>query len=289
MTDIFISGRNRMQHSEYYWTSKDNMKIYGQEWKPEGKVKAGIAMVHGLGEHSGRYEHIAQAFTDAGYSLTAFDLPGHGKSEGVRGHAHSYAVLMSDITQNIDLVKEHFPNLPVFLYGHSLGGNLVLYYCLTQKPQIKGAIVTSPGLGTAAPVPPAKLALGKLMYNLMPAMQMDNGLDRSGLSRDPEVEKKYAADPLVHPKISARLALDLINNGRYIVEHAADLPIPLLLMQGTGDRIVNPPLTKQFANAAPLSKITYKEWDGFYHEMHNEPEKAKVLKTMTDWLDFELK
>jgi len=278
-----------MQHIEYYWTTSDNVKLYGQEWKPEGKQKAAIAMVHGLGEHSGRYEHVAEAFTQAGFSLTAFDLRGHGKSEGVRGHAPSYATLMEDITHNIDLAKEHFPGIPVFIYGHSLGGNLTLYYCLTQKPQLKGAIVTSPGLATAAPVPPVKLALGKLMYNLMPALQMDNGLLRSGLSRDPEVEKKYSADPLVHPKISARLALDLINNGKFIVDHAAEFPIPLLLMQGAGDYIVNPPMTKKFANAAPLAKITFKEWDGFYHELHNEPEKAQVLKTMTDWLDLELK
>jgi len=278
-----------MQHSEFNWTTPDNVKLYGQEWKPEGKQKAAIAMVHGLGEHSGRYEHVAEAFTQAGFSLTAFDLRGHGKSEGVRGHAPSYAAIMEDITHNIELAKEHFPGMPVFIYGHSLGGNLTLYYCLTQKPQLKGAIVTSPGLATAAPVPPVKLALGKLMYNLMPALQMDNGLLRSGLSRDPEVEKKYSADPLVHPKISARLALDLINNGKYIVDHASEFPIPLLLMQGAGDYIVNPPMTKKFANSAPLAKITFKEWDGFYHELHNEPEKAQVLKTMTDWLDLELK
>ncbi|PKN98979.1 MAG: lysophospholipase [Chloroflexi bacterium HGW-Chloroflexi-5] len=278
-----------MQHSEFNWTTPDNVKLYGQEWKPAGKQKAAIAMVHGLGEHSGRYEHVAEAFTQAGYSLTAFDLRGHGKSEGIRGHAPSYAAIMEDITHNVDLAKEHFPGMPVFLYGHSLGGNLTLYYCLTQNPQIKGAIVTSPGLATAEPVPPVKLALGKLMYNLMPAMQMDNGLLRSGLSRDPEVEKIYSNDPFVHPKISARLALDLINNGKFIIDHAAEFPIPLLLMQGTGDYIVNPPMTKNFANAAPLSKITFKEWDGYYHELHNEPEKAQVLKTITDWIDLELK
>lgn len=278
-----------MQHSEYYWTTADSIRLYGQEWKPEGKQKAAIAMVHGLGEHSGRYEHVAEAFTTAGYSLTAFDLRGHGKSEGVRGHSPSYEALMEDITHNIELAREHFPGLPIFLYGHSLGGNLSLYYCLTQKPQLKGAIVTSPGLATAAPVPPVKLALGKLMYNLMPALQMDNGLLRSGLSRDPEVEKKYSADALVHPKISARLALDIINNGKFIVDHASEFPIPLLLMQGSGDYIVNPPMTKNFANAAPPSKITYKEWDGLFHELHNEPEKAQVLKTMIDWLDLEIK
>jgi len=278
-----------MQHSEYFWTTNDNVKIFGQEWKPEGKQKAAIALIHGLGEHSGRYEPVAEVFTKAGYSLTAFDLRGHGKSGGVRGHSPSYQAIMDDISHNINLAKEHFPGLPVFLYGHSLGGNLGLYYCLTQKPDLKGAIITSPGLGTSEPVPPVKLALGKLLYNLLPATQMDNGLDRTGLSRDPEVEKKYSADPLVHPKISARLALDIFKYGQYSLDHAAEFPIPLLLMQGTADRIVNPRLTKMFANAAPLSKITYKEWDGFYHELHNEPEKEQVLKTMLDWMALELK
>lgn len=277
-----------MQHSEYFWTTSDNLRIFGQEWKPEGSIKAAIAHVHGLGEHAGRYEHVAKAFCDQGYSLTSFDLRGHGKSEGIRGHAPSYDALMSDISKNIDLTREHFPGVPVFIYGHSLGGNLVLYYCLTQKPTLKGAIVTSPGLGTAAPVPAMKLALGKLMYNLFPATQMDNGLDQSGLSRDSEVAKVYSEDPLVHGKISARWALDMLNNGKYIIQHAGEFPIALLLMQGTADRLVSPPLTKAFANAAPISKITYKEWEGFYHELHNEPEKQQVLKVMTDWLDNNL-
>lgn len=278
-----------MQHSEYTFFTSDELKLFGQEWRPDGKQKAAIALVHGLGEHSSRYEHVAKMLTESGYSLTAFDLRGHGKSEGIRGHSPSYSALMNDISKNIALTQEHFPGLPVFLYGHSLGGNLSLYYSITKKPLIKGVIVTSPGLGTAAPVPPVKLALGKLLYNLLPSTQMDNGLDRSGLSRDPEVEKVYSSDPLVHPKISARLALDLINNGKFLIDNAADFPLPLLLMQGSGDYIVNPRLTKAFASAAPLSKITFKEWEGYYHELHNEPEKQQVIQFMTNWMEQELK
>jgi alpha-beta hydrolase superfamily lysophospholipase len=277
-----------MQHQEYTWQSKDGLKIFGQEWKPEGKVKAAIALVHGLGEHSGRYQHVAEAFCAKGYSLTGFDLRGHGKSEGIRGHAASYEALMADITHNIELTREHFPGVPIFLYGHSLGGNLSLYYCLTQKPDLKGAIVTSPGLGTAEPVPGAKLVLGKLLYKLAPATLMDSGLDRSGLSRDPQVEKVYSADPLVHGKISARWALDMLNNGQYILAHAAEFPIPLLLMVGSADRLISAPLVRKFAQAAPLARITFREWDGFYHELHNEPEKAKVFEAMTNWIATEL-
>jgi acylglycerol lipase len=277
-----------MQHTEYFWTTKDDLKIYGQEWKPEGKVKASLALVHGLGEHTGRYNHVAEALTAKGYSLTAFDLRGHGKSEGIRGHSPSYAALMEDISQNINLTQEHFPQTPVFLYGHSFGGSLTLNYCLTQKSDLKGAIVTSPSLGPGEPIPPLKLTLGKLMYTLAPTMQMVNGLDRSGLSRDTEVVSNYESDPLVHAKISTRMALDLLNNGKFIIEHASEFPLPLLLMQGTKDRIVDPELTREFAAKAPLSKITYEEWVGFYHELHNEPEESKIFTFTTNWLDMEL-
>lgn len=278
-----------MQQNEFSWKTKDGLNLYAKEWKPEGKVKASIALVHGLGEHIGRYEHVAEAFTNAGYALIGFDLRGHGKSAGIRGYSTSNDAVMDDITQNIQNAKEHFPGIPTFLYGHSLGGNLVLYYALTRKPDLKGVIVTSPGLATAKPLPATLLVLSKVLSRLAPSTKIENGLDLNGLSRDPQVVEKYKADPLVHPYISPRLAVDMFSNGEYCIKHAAEFPLPLLLMQGTEDRLVNPAKTKEFALAAPLSKITYKEWPGYYHELHNEPGKAEVLKTMINWLDQEMK
>ncbi len=277
-----------MRHTEYFWMSKNGTRLFGQEWSPEDEPKAAIALIHGLGEHSGRYAHVAEVLTTAGYSLTAFDLQGHGKSEGIRGHAPSYDALMDDVSQNLDLAREHFPGVPVFLYGHSLGGNLCLYYCLS-KNGLKGAIATSPMIETATPPPAVKLAIGKMLYNLMPNLTMDSGLDRQGLARDPEVEKIYSADPLVHGKISARLALDMLKSGKLLLEKAPEFSVPMLVMQGSADRIVSPRSTRNFANATTLSKITYKEWDGYYHELHNEPEKQQVLKFIVDWLNQEMK
>ena len=274
-----------MKQRDFSWTTADGLKLHATEWKPDGNVKAVLLLVHGLGEHIGRYQHVAEVLTSAGYALSGFDLRGHGKSEGVRGHSPSYAALMSDISKCIQITRENIPGLPVFLYGHSLGGNLVLKYALTMNSNPKGAIVTSPGLGTADPVPPIKLLMGKLLYSLAPAFQMNNGLDVTGLSRDPDVAQKYTTDPLVHPLISTRWALDMLNNGRYLVEHASELKLPLLLMQGTEDRVVSPELTKCFAQGAPVDIIKYKEWDGYYHELHNEPEKQQVLNYMIDWLD----
>ena len=276
-----------MQQIEFSWNTNDGKKIYAKEWKPEGDVKAVVALVHGLGEHIGRYDHVAEAFGKAGFAMVGFDQRGHGRSDGVRGF-ESYDDTMGDITKNIQNAKERYPGKPVFLYGHSLGGNLVLYYSLTQKPELKGVIATSPGLATASPLPPTLLVLTKVLYRLAPSAKIKNGLDLQGLSHDPAVAEKYIADPLVHPFISPRLALDMLNAGNYCVEHAAEFPLPLLLMQGTADRLVSPKRTKDFAQAAPLSKITYKEWPDFYHEMHNEPQKEEVINTMISWMKQEL-
>jgi Lysophospholipase len=277
-----------MQQIEFSWKTKDGLNLYAKEWKPDGKVKAAVALVHGLGEHIGRYDHVAEAFGQAGYAMVGFDQRGHGKSDGIRGYEVSYDAIMDDITQDIQNAKDRYPGLPVFLYGHSLGGNLVLYYALTRKPELKGVIATSPGLATAEPLSPALKVMTKVLYRLGPSMKIKNGLDLAGLSHDPEVAKKYIADPLVHPFISPRLALDMLNSGQYSVAHASEFPLPLLLMQGTADRLVSPRTTKAFAQAAPLSKITYKEWPDHYHELHNEPDKADVIKTMVNWMNQEL-
>lgn len=275
--------------SEYTWKSKDGVKIFGREWRPEGDIKGAISLVHGLGEHSGRYQQVAEAFTGAGYALVGFDLRGHGMTEGIRGHAPSYDCLMDDIDENLRLSAEHFPDLPLFLYGHSLGANLVLYHTLTRKSDVKGAIATSPIMIPAQPVPAPKMLLGKIMYRLMPSFKMANDIDLDGLSHDQAVIDRYAHDPLVHPYISARLGLDMLNGGQFLIDHAGELSLPLLLLQGSEDRIVNPKATAEFAAHATPSMITYKEFPGMYHELHNDLQKSEVMKLMIQWMDSKLK
>lgn len=273
-----------MIHNESSWKSQDGIGFYAQEWRPETAPKGVVALVHGLGEHSGRYQHVAERLTAAGYVLSGFDLRGHGRSGGPRGHSPSYQTLMDDIQHHISAVQERENGLPCFLYGHSLGGNLVLYYAINRQPQLSGLIVTSPGLATAEPLPAIKAIMANLLYRFIPTMTMDNGLDLAGLARDPAVAKAYIEDPLVHGKISARLGLDLINNGAQMMSQPAQVHLPILLMQGTADRLVNPKATHQFAQGL-TGNATYKEWEGFYHELHNEPEKEQVMAIMIDWLD----
>lgn len=273
-----------MGHIEFSWQTARGLNIYAQSWIPEGEIRGVVALVHGLGEHSGRYAHVAAALNQAGYALTGFDLPGHGKSGGTRGHT-SFEETLFEIDHLLEDAGRRFPNRPRFLYGHSMGGSLTLYYLLRRKPDLCGAVVTSPGLGVGQPVPSMKIFLAKVMARLFPAFTMENGLDLNNLSRDEAVVTTYRQDPLVHPRISARLGLDLLTLGAWIQANAVELETPLLLIQGGGDHIVSPQATEAFAQAAPASKITYKVWENFYHELHNEPEKDQVFQFMLDWLD----
>jgi alpha-beta hydrolase superfamily lysophospholipase len=275
-----------MADQEQMVISRQGQKVYIQEWIPE-TVKGTVVLVHGLGEHVGRYEHVARAFNRANYAVMGFDLPGHGRTEGVRGHIPSYDVVMDLIAFRLADASQRFPSVPHFLYGHSLGGSLVLYYGLTRKPEVAGIICTSPGLGLAKEAPAWQVTLVKLLAKVAPSLTIANGLDLSGLSHDPAVIKAYQDDPRVHGKISLRLAMDLLGNGQWIVAHAGAFPpIPLLLMQGSQDRLVSPKATDAFARACS-AHLTYKVWDGLYHELHNEFEKDETIQFMIDWMDHQ--
>jgi alpha-beta hydrolase superfamily lysophospholipase len=220
-----------------------------------------------------------------GIALYGFDHRGHGRSPGVRGHIPSLEAVRGDIDHFIAEAKKAHPEKPVFLYGHSMGGLLVLDYGLVCKPDISGVICTAPALSTGDPVAWARLLAGKALYVLVPSFTMPNGLDVQNLSRDPMVVKAYTSDPLVTPLVSARLGLDLINTGPWVLNHAREWVLPLLLMQGTKDHIVSPEATARFAAAIPQNLITFKEWQGLYHEIHNEFEKEMVIQIMLDWLN----
>lgn len=272
-----------MKHEELNWRAADGQQLYAQAWRPDGEARAVVCLVHGLGEHSGRYAHVGQALCDAGYALLACDLRGHGKTPGPRGHVPSLDAGMDDITLLLDEGARRFAGLPRFLYGHSLGATLALNYALRRKPQIAGVIATGPVLKMLQPVAAGKLLTGKFLARALPVFRMGNDLDRTGLSRDPEVVRRYVEDPLVHDRVSARLGIDLIESGEWALEHAAEFALPLLLMHGTADRITWAECSRQFASKVK-GDCTFRLWQGFYHELHNEPEQKEVLDFVIGWL-----
>jgi alpha-beta hydrolase superfamily lysophospholipase len=274
-----------MKISEWIWKSFDGLDMYSRGWEPEGQPKAVIVLVHGLGEHCARYNHVGAALTEKGYALLGFDLRGHGKSGGPRGHSPSIEAFMQDIDLMFKQADVRYPGIRQFIYGHSLGGALVLnYVLLRRKPALAGAVVTAPALRTALEEQKGKVMLAKVLGALLPSVTLPSGLDANMLSHIPEVVDRYKQDPLVHDRVSFGMGKNLLEMSPWIFEHAGEFNIPLLLMHGTEDKIAFSRGSQEFAEKAG-DKVTLKLWDGLYHEIHNEPEKAEVFKVMLDWLE----
>lgn len=268
---------------EFNWESDHRITYYGIEWRPDQPVRGVIVLVHGLGEHCGRYLHVAQIFNQNGYAVIASDHAGHGQTGGKRGHVDSYECFFEELDTLLNRSRENYANLPLFLYGHSLGGSIVLAYLLNRKPAVTGAIVTSPGIKLVSD-PGVMLVFGKILNRLVPSTALNNGLDVQGLSRDPQIIEAYKNDPLVHPWISARLAIQLIETGEWIRENGNQLKIPILLLHGNADKLTAVEGSRELAQKNP-EYITYVEWEGGYHELHNEPDKDRVFEVILNWLE----
>lgn len=261
----------------------DGYKIFSELWGPEKSVKGVIVLVHGLGEHCGRYaSHFADYFNKQGYAIVAFDLPGHGKTSGKRGHINQHDDFSKFVSSGISYAKSKFSGLPIFLYGHSLGGLIALEYIIKHKPEINAAIITAPVIDVNEPVPPVKVTLAKIMNKLVPFFSLDSGLNRDLLSRDKSVVEKYNTDPLVHGITSSRLGTYIISIGEYVKNNANQVSIPTLIMVGSAEGIVSKSAIDVFCQQN--DNCQEKVWAGLYHELHNEPEQLKVFKYTYKWM-----
>jgi acylglycerol lipase len=257
--------------------------LKGMIQSPGDNVRAVIVMVHGIGEHIQRYDYWTGMFRKEGIAFTGVDLPGHGRSDGRRGNIKSYKLLGEMITIMIDSCRKTFPGIPVYLYGHSLGGGIVLDYILRVNPRIKGAIVTSPWLRLSFEPPKIKVMLASLMKNLVPGLVQPTGLNVSHISHDQAVIEKYKTDPLIHDMCSVSLYNEAMKAAKYSLEHASELKIPTLLIHGSDDQINSPDGSREFAEKS--DKVTLKIWEGGYHELHNETFKDDVFRYILDWIN----
>lgn len=250
---------------------------------PGEDVKALLFLVHGLGDHIGRHEDLIRMFSSKGIGVAALDLPGHGKSDGKRGHIKSYKVVNEMLDLMISQYKKTFPGIPLFLYGHSLGGGIVLQYILKKKPSIKGAIISSPWLRLSYEPEKSKVLLATIMKYIIPSLTQPSGLDTDQLSHDKEVGTQYIADPLVHDRISVSLYHSAITAAAYSIANAAALTIPTLIIHGSADMLTSPEGSRQFASASEKAEL--KIWEGGLHELHNEPFKDEVYSFLAGWIE----
>lgn len=274
-----------MKHKELEWCCVDGTGMYACEWLPqyEPSIKAVVCLVHGMGEHTGRYNHVAQMLTREGYAVFGFDQRGHGRTEGKRGHTPNYEALLEGIDLMLDEAERKYPDLPRFLYGHSMGGNLTLNYLLRRKPKLTGAVVTGPWLKLAFKPPSLEAAAGRLMEWIFPSFTSNRPMVADHLTSDPEMIKRYVNDKLRHGQITARFFFSVQKAGLWALAHASELEVPLLLMHGGDDQVTSMKASKLFSEQSG-SLSTWREWPGFKHELHNELGREEVFTVIREWI-----
>jgi alpha-beta hydrolase superfamily lysophospholipase len=268
---------------EFYWNTADGLRIYGVNW-PVPDARAVVGLIHGLGEHSRRYDHWAQRFNERGFGVVGYDRRGHGRSAGKRGHAAGYAVLLAEIAQLLIECERHYPDRPVVLYGHSMGGNLLLNYVLRRNPDIAAAVVSAPHIQLTQRANPLLILLARIVRLVYPAFTQSNTLNLNDLCRDPQVVRAVEQDPYYHDRISVELAISLLRAGDYLNAFAGEVKTPLLLLHGTEDHITDPRATARLAGRLQ-GPVDLKLWEGLYHELHNEPEREAVFDFVYQWLE----
>ena len=273
------------QHTEGRFTTSDGLSIYHQAWLPDGDPQAVVMLIHGLGEHSGRYAHVADTLTAAGYGVHALDHRGHGKSDGKRTFVKSYDEFMSDLVQFRALVEGEHPGVPLVVLDHSMGGNLAVGHTLDHQQGITGLALSGAALQVGSDLSPGKLRAFRIIAKIAPGFRPE-GLSADAISRDPAVVTAYKNDPLVYTgKISAGLGAALIGAmGRFPTRYH-ELTLPIVVMHGTDDQLASIEGSEALAAAAVNAQVTTHFYDGLYHEIFNEPEQALVLADLVSWID----
>lgn len=275
-----------MIHKEFN-INNNNTKVYGQYFQPKN-TKAVVLLVHGMGEYATRYENfVIPYFVKNSIGVLTYDQFGHGKTEGKRGHNPGFEALLDCLQEMLNKLIQIFGNKPTFLYGHSMGGNVVINYVLKRENNLKGVIATSPFLKLAFEPPSWKISLGKLLQKFTPSVTMNNELELEAISRDKKEVEKYRKDLLIHNKISPNYSIVFMETGAWALAHADGLKIPMLLMHGTGDRITSHLASEEFARGAK-EFVSLKLYNGAYHELHNDIIKNEVLEEMVNWIDKEI-
>lgn len=281
-----------MEHIESTVTTADDFELYMQGWMPDSVPKAVIGLVHGFGEHSGRHNYTIDYLVEHNVAVYGVDLRGHGKSPGQRGHVNSWDDYSEDLAAfTRDLEKRH-DGTPHFLFGHSMGGLVLIYTVLhgLNEPHgiLDGIIVSSPLLTPPTTATPVMRGVVNLLNRLWPKAKLSTKVESSRISRDPDEAARYMNDPLNHSMISPRWAREAELAMAWNQEHAMEFPLPLLMYHGASDPLVPIEGSREF-----FEKVTHadKRWieypDGF-HELHNDLDKEQVFANLDSWIEAHL-
>jgi alpha-beta hydrolase superfamily lysophospholipase len=261
-------------------------KLSGWYWQAENP-EAIVILIHGFGEHISRYDHVAEKFTAKDISVLGVDLIGHGSSTGKRGHVDSIKDFYDTIDAMVNYAKQETNDLPFALYGHSMGGNIILNYQLKNAESDFCCILSSsPWLKLKMQPSVVQLFLAKAMNRIYPSLQQSGDLDITQISSVEAVQKDYDNDPMNHDKISVRLFNEIYKHGLFAIEHAAKIKIPVLVAHGDDDGITSANASEEFANNCPNASL--KLWSELRHETHNEHNQDEVIDYYVEWVKSKL-
>ena len=271
--------------SQGKFSGKGNVEIFYQQWAAD-RPKVNVVIVHGLGEHSGRYSNIIEACEGKGVSFFALDHRGHGRSNGERGHTNSFMDYIIDLKLFVNTIRRNHPDTPLLMLGHGLGGTIACKFALTYQNDLSGIILSSPGFMPTIDVPILKTRCADLLSALTPSFSISYGIDPAELSHDEVSIAGFAEDPLIHTTITPRFYTEYMEGASFCLDHARQLRIPLLIIHGEEDRFCDPKGSQLFFNRAESEDKRISILPGLFHETMNETIKprTKVLSLLSKWI-----
>jgi len=277
-----------MKHQEGHLRGIRDTDIYYQYWLPEDDPKAILLVVHGLAEHSGRYMNVVNFLVPSGYAVCGIDHIGHGKSGGDRVYVERFNDYTKTLKKFLDMIREWLPEKPIFLIGHSMGGLISAAYLLEYQDELSGAVLSGPSIKVPDNISQTTIFLGKMLSIIMPKAGTIQ-LDAEGISRDPAVVDEYVNDPLVYKgKITARLGAELLKVMQHVTDQSSKIRLPIMIVQGSDDKLVDPSGARLLYDLVSSKDKKIKIYNGFYHEVFNEPEHEQVLNDVKTWIEAHL-
>ncbi|MFN2236473.1 MAG: lysophospholipase [Anaerolineales bacterium] len=277
-----------MKHIDGNFKGVRNLNIYYQGWLPDNHIKAVLLIVHGLGEHSGRYMNVVDHFVPLDYAVYGIDHIGHGKSDGEREMVESFDDFIKPLLIFYKMVTQWQTDAPIFILGHSMGGLISSYYLIDHQADFKGAVISGPAVKVGEGISQATIIMGKILSKIAPKMGI-LALDVNAISKDPAVVAAYENDPLVfHGKTPARLASEMLTAMQRVNAEADKIRLPMILVHGSEDILADPAGSQMLYDETNSKDKTLKIYDGLYHEVFNEPERDQVLRDVENWLESHL-
>jgi alpha-beta hydrolase superfamily lysophospholipase len=275
--------RTRIRRIEAQLPGARGEILFRREWRGPAP-QCSVLLVHGLAEHSGRYEHFGAWFAERGCAVHAYDQFGHGRSDGARGHLRRFSDFLDDLDGMLQFVREQDPELPTVLVGHSMGGLVVTTFASERTPDVAGVAISGAALTLSSDVSPRQITLANVLASVLPRVHLDAKIDPAGLSRSPEVVQAYCDDPLVFSKVTLSFAKALFGAIRRSASAGSRIRVPMLLLHGEDDPICPVAGSRLLFSQFEPGRASLTTYPGLLHEIFNEPEHEQVFEDLLEWL-----